>query len=529
MANEKHLAQLRKGVALWNAWRKENPDIRTNLRGAKLSGANLSKANLRGTKLSGANLRVAKLRGAKLRGADLTGADLSGANLSGADLSGENLITAKFVKLLVPWADLGGALGYYSSEEEPGRQSGAKEAKQFVSRLKLVNPDLSGANLGNAKFVNANLTRANFRGANLTEADLTGANLFKANLTRANLRGANLTKALLSEANLRGANLREAKLIWAVLAEANLHEGDLSGADLSGAWLVEAYLLANLRRAKLIEAVLWSADLSGANLRGATLRGSYLNQAVLVNTDLTGADLTGCRVYDVSAWELRLDETTKQQNLVITPDGEPEITVDNIEVAQFLYLLLNNRKIRDVIDTITSKVVLILGRFTDKRKKVLDALRDELRQRKYLPILFDFEKPRSRSTVETITLLARMARFVVADISDAKSVLQELQAIVPDLPSVPVQPIILAMQEEPGMFDFYRNFRSFLEVHRYAGQEQLIADLAGKVIAPAEKKAEELGERRRKFEAELNKLNSWTLSLPETCLTPRPAPALQRA
>jgi hypothetical protein len=59
-----------------------------------------------------------------------------------------------------------------------------------------------------------------------------------------------------------------------------------------------------------------------------------------------------------------------------------------------------------------------------------------LRQRKYLPILFDFEKPRSRNTDETITLLARMARFVVADISDAKSVLQELRAIVPDLPSV---------------------------------------------------------------------------------------------
>ena len=48
---------------------------------------------------------------------------------------------------------------------------------------------------------------------------------------------------------------------------------------------------------------------------------------------------------------------------------------------------------------------------------------------------------------------------------------------MPDLPSVPVQPIILAMQEEPGMFDFYRNFRLFLNVHRYASQEQLIADL----------------------------------------------------
>jgi hypothetical protein len=178
--------------------------------------------------------------------------------------------------------------------------------------------------------------------------------------------------------------------------------------------------------------------------------------------------------------------------LIITRDDEPDITVDNIEVAQFIYLLLHNEKIRDVIDTITSKVVLILGRFTAERKAVLDALREELRKRKYLPILFDFEKARSRNTDETITLIARMARFVVADISDAKSVLQELRAIVPDLPSVPVQPVILATQEEPGMFDFYGNFPWFLEVHRYASQEQLIADLGEKVIRPAELKVPEL-------------------------------------
>ena len=136
--------------------------------------------------------------------------------------------------------------------------------------------------------------------------------------------------------------------------------------------------------------------------------------------------------------------------------------------------------------------MLILGRFTDERKAVLDALREELRKRDYLPILFDFDKPRSRDTDETITLLARMARFIVADISDAKAVLQELRAIVPDLPSVPVQPIILAMQEEPGMFDFYRNRPSFLTVHRYASQEQLLADLGEKVIRPAELKVLEL-------------------------------------
>jgi hypothetical protein len=35
------------------------------------------------------------------------------------------------------------------------------------------------------------------------------------------------------------------------------------------------------------------------------------------------------------------------------------IPVDNLEVAQFIYLLLRSGKIGEVIDTITSKAVLI--------------------------------------------------------------------------------------------------------------------------------------------------------------------------
>jgi hypothetical protein len=45
------------------------------------------------------------------------------------------------------------------------------------------------------------------------------------------------------------------------------------------------------------------------------------------------------------------------QNLIITKGGQPEIAVDNLEIAQFVYLLLNNKKIREVIDTIGKKGV----------------------------------------------------------------------------------------------------------------------------------------------------------------------------
>lgn len=78
----------------------------------------------------------------------------------------------------------------------------------------------------------------------------------------------------------------------------------------------------------------------------------------------------------------------------------------NLEVAQFIYLLITNARIRDAIDAITTKVVLILGRFTDERMPVLQAIRDELRTRDYLPVLFDFDKPASRDLTETVSTLA---------------------------------------------------------------------------------------------------------------------------
>jgi hypothetical protein len=200
----------------------------------------------------------------------------------------------------------------------------------------------------------------------------------------------------------------------------DLYGAKLSGRNLNGADLSVVNLMyADLSGVNLSNADLSGADLCFANVSGAILSGANLTGANMMETDFRGSDLTGCRIHGVSAWDLKLGGA-KQQSLVITTVGEPEITVDNIEVARFIYLILNNQKVREAIDTITSKVVLILGRFTDERKAVLDALHEELRKRNYLPILFDFAVPATRDITETISLLARMARFVVADITDGQ-------------------------------------------------------------------------------------------------------------
>src|SRR5260370_1355535 len=241
------------------------------------------------------------------------------------------------------------------------------------TKLDLSGADLRGADLQKTNFTGTDLQKTNFTGADLRGADLRGADLSTSYLVRADLEDADLRGAILKDKYLRGVDFREA----------NLSHTDLSGANLQGT---------NLS----------GANLQGTNLSGANLQGANLIRASLVETNLSEANLTGCLIYGISAWNVQLKDAI-QLSLIITLPSEPTITVDNLEVAQFIYLLLNNERIRYVIDTISKKAVLILGRFTPKRKAVLDALRNELRKQDYLPILFDFEKPASRDLTETVS------------------------------------------------------------------------------------------------------------------------------
>lgn len=278
-------------------------------------------------------------------------------------------------------------------------------------------------------------------------------------------RGANLSRKSFSDVHARAAVLGLGLCLPTgpfPLIGANLSKADLRGANLGG------------------------ADLTETDLRGADLAGAQLCYAHLVGTKLENANLTGCRIYGISTWGLKL-EGANQSNLIITPPGEPVITVDNLEVAQLIYLLLENKKIRDVIDTIATKVVLILGRFTEERKAVLDGIRERLRYHDYSPVLFDFEEPLSRNKTETISTLAHMASFIIADITDAKSIPQELQSIIPNLPSVPVQPLLQASAEEYGMFDGYKHYPWVIEIHRYQDIDDLLKSL-GEVIVNVKKR-----------------------------------------
>ena len=349
-------------------------------------------------------------------------------------------------------------------------------------------------------------------GPELFGLDLSGINLASANLHGAVLSNALLARALLREADLSsadlsGAHLEEANLSYAHLVRSNLIGASLKGADLMSADLKEAKLEgATLRDARIVGANLRRAELGGADLTAADLQGADLSYTSLVDTNLRHANITNCRVYGIAAWNLNLDGA-RQSDLVITQPDEPTVSVDNLEVAQYVYTLLHSGKIRDVISAFTSKAVLVLGRFTPERKAILDAIREELRRFGYIPMLFDFERLSGRDITETVSLLAHMARFIIADLTNPSSIPKDLEIIVTRI-AVPVQPLIEGDESPYAMFKDYWKYNWVLPVYRYDGLASLLASLPEKVVRPAEAKVAEIEERRRAIDAELTKLRS---------------------
>jgi uncharacterized protein YjbI with pentapeptide repeats len=347
------------------------------------------------------------------------------------------------------------------------------------------------------RFTQSYLRRSHFKQASLERCDFTQADLNAIFAVGASFRGSVLDRATFDLAWLDSVDFTGTRCRETVFRRAHLSGAKLGGVDLRGCDFAEADLRnADLRNADLRGASLAGADLRRAALGGAQLQNADLSHANCSGCDLRAADLTGARVYGVSAWDVALDDAV-QRGLVIAPPDQSAITVDDLEVAQFVYLMYQNPKIRRVIDTITSRAVLILGRFTPERKAVLDGIREELRRRDWVPILFDFDKPTQRDFTETILTLAGMARFVIADISNPKSSPLELQATVPNymIPFVPV----LQIDEKPfAMFaDLKQKYGDWvLDLLVYDTLDNLRLAFEPAIIVPALEKHAELAARK---------------------------------
>lgn len=517
----------KEGYKRWNKWREENPEIIPQLCDVDftyhsknfgvlkenglyykedagyfdeggyfwLKNFNFENANFENSNFSDLNLGQSNLKNANFKGANLFRGFLNGCNLEGADFQNANLQFVDFHdtkgEFNFAGANFGGGNGDHIIRVS---RMGPKDSDAWNS----FRQEVSEINLQCAYLVQVESSIKCYIGFDFSNVNMSGAVLFGMNFIDCNFSGTNFSNAFLPLCHFNGLDLSNANFKQAILDGSNLSSANCSNSDFSKANLL-------------------GVNLSQTNLKNANLEEANLSEAIMVETNFENANLNSSKVYGTSAWDLKLNNT-QQTGLIISKGDGAAITVDDLEVAQFIYLLINNDKIRNVINTVTSKTVLILGRFYKERKDVLDALRETLKEHDLAPIIFDFEPSKNRDLTETVQLLANMSKFVIADLTDAKSIPQELSHIIPFFPSVPIRPILLEHENAYSMFEHWERFESVLPIFYYKNQNHLINNIVEEIILPIDnwkKDKSSKAEAKEELDALKKKLEALKLSDPE--------------
>src|SRR5438876_8074404 len=104
---------------------------------------------------------------------------------------------------------------------------------------------------------------------------------------------------------------------------------------------------------------------------------------------------------------------------------------------------------------------------------------------KYLPMIFDFDRPDNRNYTETVKTLVGLSRFVIVDLS-GPSVPQELYATVPHF-KIPFVPIIEANRKPYSMADDLLEYPWVVKPSiTFTTTDELLEKLLAKVLGPAE-------------------------------------------
>lgn len=161
-------------------------------------------------------------------------------------------------------------------------------AREVLSRLRLIEADLSDLDLSGIDLSGLDLSGANLSGTLFHRAVLRGTIFFGARMERTEFLASDLTGADLSDCVGAHCGFGHANLTGAQLVKSRLHTSTFTGATL-------------------VDVDGRAADLTGSRLREADLSGACMERAKLRETDLTGATVTGATFRDASlvAAELR--------------------------------------------------------------------------------------------------------------------------------------------------------------------------------------------------------------------------------
>jgi uncharacterized protein YjbI with pentapeptide repeats len=369
-----------------------------------------------------------------------------------------------------------------------------KEGRAAWNRWREENPetlpDLTGADLSEMALQGVNLKRArleqvNLSGTDLSDAILSGSDLSGASLTRSILRRTGSQSVRFRHGDLTSADLEESNLFESQFHHSRLIEANFRKCNLTGA----EFLFADLSQSNLSEANCYSALFDQVTLKGANLTEASLEKSRFIETNLEEADLTGCRVYDLSAWNLKLSGVV-QRNLVLANGPHPRVVADDLELARLINRLLYHSGNRAGNERLPFRIILIIGQYSGSRREILAEMNESLRNEKYVPLYLEFHSSSVRM-IEFIKKLARQAEFIIADLTDARNLLKTLISVSREIQRA-IQVIEAGPSKDPVALQESRNDPLILPIYRYQDGKDLMNRFDQKVMAPAERKVSEL-------------------------------------
>jgi uncharacterized protein YjbI with pentapeptide repeats len=115
--------------------------------------------------------------------------------------------------------------------------SGKDISAAYLNGVSCVSAKFTHCNLSKVNLVQADLSNVNFEGANLTDGLLMYAEMKECNLLNTNLTGTNLMWANLQNSNMSGCTLSKTIFVYANLTNVRLDNVDQNGAYLKYAKL----------------------------------------------------------------------------------------------------------------------------------------------------------------------------------------------------------------------------------------------------------------------------------------------------
>ena len=352
--------------------------------------------------------------------------------------------------------------------------------------------DARDLSLHDVIFLGCKFISASFLNCNLSQASFTNCKFLSTRFESVRMRGARFTDTNFSEVVFSSDGKTQCDL-----GSARFVGGKLLNVNFSGVVAIRAefrdvdMISVNWSKALLCNSLIDHCTFSAANFDGANMTESIFARNTVVNSSMVDTQISG-----ILALNNGFDNLSPDRMRCLVQGRNRSFTVQNPETANFVQQV-NDGKFSAVVNEMNEKAVLILGRFSEGRRKVLTEIEEGVTSCGYVPIVFDFEGPKYRDLTESIVLLAHLVKFVIADLTAPRSVGNELRAVAPSL-AVPVVPLIQITERPFAMFYDLWKYHWVLDLVRYDSLQSLKELLPSKIIMPAELKMQEITKLRNR-------------------------------